>query len=925
MTESMIVTASGKKTSHVNAVAMSPRQVRYSAYKQQDHSRSPLYEWLDVPDSCLPGMEGLNRTGPYKFYMDFDKVVDHANDDISIEVTKRWEENAVVIVKKAIAHASRKSKEPSDDYLCYVSSVGVGVIEDEDSPHNGKTKISMHVVFPRVLASQSTMKKALQWADWEGLDRDYAPDKKVYKTSQKLRLPLFIKSQTDHRVLVPGPRTDYYDHIVSYINHNDNLEIEVADMPRGRPPGRNARRNEEREDDDVRAVLMLAKSCGFPAPVLAARKANEAGPSFYEFQDTEAMKACPLCGGEHDSTNNYVIKVTGRSCYLTRHSDSCADVPVDNFVSEPTKIVVNAFMGDIDLPHYHALAIIRRFEEAGMRYMVLRDNDKVQWYKWQNSHWREDSSTLDADIRAVCGPGTGYASDRAIASALRKLCASEEERPYVCTVMKVCAAKLSYPELSTVKKELASLLTLPKAKEEVFDRHDRLLHFTNGYLDLDDYDETRGKYVFHVPDPSKLNSRFVPFDYLEDYDEGRMEELKKVIALWVPDEPCREFMLKYMATTLSGDQDIKAFAVFTDSVDTTSGHVGSNGKSRCVKYLARTLGHEDTGYACPLNSSTFEKSSTKQANAHTADIGRVPGRRMVYVDEMSKDQQLAKDSIKNWTSGTRDLISVREPYKIQGFMRWRAKIFFACNNMQFPRFEDDPALTARMVMIPFENKFVSDEAVLAEDRARVVSNPGHRVTTFPMDPFVDDKLDAMRLEFIHLLLGYFRGRDAFVKEVTGRKPPKMEFYINYLQLDNHESMHEFLNSRLERFDPPANLRHSGRQSLTLAQLTNAWKEHSGAKGINRQVQAGYVRSCLATWLRARGLDPGRVMRVRDTSEPATDQTKPARVSVVGFKFAEGGGGDEDRHEIEDSQMFLGDLMDAGNMGEGPSTRRQRTE
>jgi len=571
-------------------------------------------------------------------------------------------------------------EELSAEQLTPVIAKSMDVLSD------GRTKISAHIVYPRVLATTESMKKARELAVHHGyVSNDDAPDNKAYnRNCQKMRLPLFPKDN-DERILVPGEDDDYEDHIISYLNREDRVVIDAESTPevRGRPRSRNAARAQEASDNSERAALELARLCGFPAPVMVSKRVGEGdGPSFYEFQDEEAMRACPLCHGTHDSNNNYVLKVSGRRCFLTRHTENCEEMDVHEFVSAPTKIVMDAFDNNIGLAMYHAQAIRKRFDLAGMRYMVLRDGEKVQWWKWRGNHWGEDSTDLDHDIRVVMSPDSDFGKDKRMSECIKALCAASDDKPYLCSVIRECEAQISHPKLSTLKKELASHLTVSAGKEEVFDVHDHLLHFPNGYLDLDDYDEVRGRFAFHAPDPEKRNSRMCGVDYAEDYDEGRMRRVDELLELWVPDAECRDYLLRFFSCMLSGDQDVKAFLVMTDSVDAGTGHVGSNGKSKCLKLLSSVLGAGDEGYACTLSPGTFEQNTTNQANAHTANIASVPGRRMVYVDEMSKEKALSKENVKNWTSGTSDLYPVRQVYQPMRYMRWKAKIVFACNNMQ---------------------------------------------------------------------------------------------------------------------------------------------------------------------------------------------------------------------------------------------------
>ena len=638
----------------------------------------------------------------------------------------------------------------------------------------------------------------------------------------------------------------------------------------------------------------LLKVLGFNDVRQVTPKLNEGSISRVEFQDEGAKSGCPLCKGVHDSDNKYCLEYDAGFCRLKRFSGACRPMDLDmgEHLSPATQRLLDLPLGNYTLALYHAESYKQRMEEAGLHYFTVKEGDKYTWYRWMGSHWAEDPNQGMSAFRFL---NRGFLKRERESTGLVQQLMSAKGRDgdsITFRVVKSCDDYASVPAIGNLQRELAQQLAIERAEgQEIFDVDDRLLHFLNGFLDLNQLDASTGKFVFHAPDPSKRNRKYVPFDYAETWDEGKMAELQRVFGLWVPDQECRDYLLRYMATTLSGDQDVKAFAVLTDALTADDDHVGNNGKSQCIKYLARTLGYDENGYACVLGSNTFEQSGSSQPNAHTGNISKVPGKRMVYVDEMSKDKKLAKDSLKAWTSGSKDLIPVRDIYKAQSHMRWRAKIFFACNNMQFPRFEDDPALMARMIMVPFENKFTADQALLQRQQQHL--QLGQRPRLYPMDEHLAERLDGMRLEFVHLLLGYFRSKGQFVREVTGKKPAKMELYINFLNLEQDEGMRDFLSNSLEAFEPTGNSHQKSRESITLAMLMRAWKDHSQRRGGNRTTTVQYVRKALCTWLRSQGKDPGRVLRVRNTEYQASDNTMPSRVSVWGFRFRpadeEGGG------------------------------------
>ena len=117
-------------------------------------------------------------------------------------------------------------EELSAEQLTPVIAKSMDVLSD------GRTKISAHIVYPRVLATTESMKKARELAVHHGyVSNDDAPDNKAYnRNCQKMRLPLFPKDN-DERILVPGEDDDYEDHIISYLNREDRVVIDAESTP----------------------------------------------------------------------------------------------------------------------------------------------------------------------------------------------------------------------------------------------------------------------------------------------------------------------------------------------------------------------------------------------------------------------------------------------------------------------------------------------------------------------------------------------------------------------------------------------------------------------------------------------------------------------------------------------------------------------
>lgn len=160
----------------------------------------------------------------------------------------------------------------------------------------------------------------------------------------------------------------------------------------------------------------------------------------------------------------------------------------------------------------------------------------------------------------------------------------------------------------------------------------------------------------------------------------------------LPDAEVREFLQRHSGLALCGKVLEHVLAILI-------GAKGRNGKSTFYEALAWALGD----YAASAEPNLF----MHRDGAHPAGEMDLLGRRWVVVSESNRGQQLAEATVKRLTGG--DTIKAR--YMRQDFVQFAPSHTAVLVTNHLPKVAGggDPALWARMRVIPFEVRIPDDE------------------------------------------------------------------------------------------------------------------------------------------------------------------------------------------------------------------------
>jgi len=186
-----------------------------------------------------------------------------------------------------------------------------------------------------------------------------------------------------------------------------------------------------------------------------------------------------------------------------------------------------------------------------------------------------------------------------------------------------------------------------------------------------------------------------PYDFDTDRHYTTHEawpEVKLFLEQILPEDDVREYVVKYLASCLSGTNEAQKFHIWTGT--------GANGKSMLMNLMETALGD----YACKANIALFTQSRAKAGNASPEQV-KLRGKRFVTMSEPDEDYALNTGLIKEYTSGEK--ITARDLYagasQILEFVL-RCKFNLGCNDL--PKINStDGGTWRRIIQLRFNSEF----------------------------------------------------------------------------------------------------------------------------------------------------------------------------------------------------------------------------
>lgn len=286
-----------------------------------------------------------------------------------------------------------------------------------------------------------------------------------------------------------------------------------------------------------------------------------------------------------------------------------------------------------------------------------------------------------------------------------------KEPSFKANLMKECSEIFYVEEFEKNCDEEPHILGLPNG---VYDFRLNMFRnaFPEDYLTLQMGAHYRDHYSWEHPEVREVMSFF-----------------KKVLCA----EDLVEFVLLHKATCLVGGNLDKYLASYI-------GETAHNGKTTCEKLDELTFGK----YCGKLPLGVLVGKTPEAGAANPAKAG-TKGKRLLYIDEANKKQNMNASEVKSMTGN--DTFWARPLYSNGFEIKPQFTLIMIVNRAPRNDSPGDNGIRERMVMIPFESRFVSKppETEAEQWQKRI----------FKADPFIEDRLRGLKDAYLWVLIQYY--------------------------------------------------------------------------------------------------------------------------------------------------------------------------
>jgi putative DNA primase/helicase len=310
-------------------------------------------------------------------------------------------------------------------------------------------------------------------------------------------------------------------------------------------------------------------------------------------------------------------------------------------------------------------ACVRFVEEHG-EYLKYVDESKI-WRVWDGAKWADDRGASQVMQRFERMTEVMYDEARNMPDD------EPMKKPYQRHV-----TRLRESGRTSIMSILQSKLV---CSADDFDTDVRYLNLRNGI-----WDTVENKLIQH--NPKYMLTKMMGVSYNPDaYASGTVAFLSTLI----PDDATREYVLRALAYTMTGEADQRAFFLLQGPPGT--------GKTQFIEMMQQIFGD----YGVTAMPSTFHKRPA--SGSPTVDQHALRGARFVTTSETSQDSQLDEELLKRYTG--KDKMSTRALWGKPEEWVPTGTIWFATNHL--PKFSsDEEAVWRRVKTIHFNTQFTDD-------------------------------------------------------------------------------------------------------------------------------------------------------------------------------------------------------------------------
>lgn len=223
------------------------------------------------------------------------------------------------------------------------------------------------------------------------------------------------------------------------------------------------------------------------------------------------------------------------------------------------------------------------------------------------------------------------------------------------------------------------------------DAHPWLLTTENGTLDLRQKPESRDQMHLGGFRKANLITRLAGAAFNPQASAPQFDRFIKRI---LPDDDVRKFVQKLLGYCLTGDTSEQIFVIFYGT--------GKNGKSKLVDLIRKIFGD----YAATIPVGVFLDGKDKKADGPKPSIAKLPGVRLVLMNEPDKGEALSEGLVKEVTGG--EPMETRKLNKDPFEFRPEFTPIMVTNHRPIIRGQD-VGIWRRVILVPFEVFITPDE------------------------------------------------------------------------------------------------------------------------------------------------------------------------------------------------------------------------
>lgn len=253
-----------------------------------------------------------------------------------------------------------------------------------------------------------------------------------------------------------------------------------------------------------------------------------------------------------------------------------------------------------------------------------------------------------------------------------------------------------------------------------------IIRFIDGIYDVKNME-------FRAGLPSDFVTMSTGMRLLDPYPAELEEMLDIFMGKIFPDEELRHYFMCYIASCIEGTNKNKVFCIWLG--------IGNNGKSALVSLIEKAFG----SYACKSPTSLFvgKRSGSSQA---TPELAMLENRLISFVQESDNRESVNVGTLKELTGN--DTIYVRDLYDTPRSIKIKA-MFILVTNRVYNLMGADPAAWARIKVIPFESRFVTQKDY--DD----LSDENKSKNFYIMDPNFLESTPGMSQIFMKRVIKYY--------------------------------------------------------------------------------------------------------------------------------------------------------------------------